>query len=66
MFVYVDEYEPPRKSEILQFRSIEKDIFYNGLEQWLQYLNQKGDVLLNIVCEDGYVAIVRIKDCDYD
>ena len=61
MITFQDTKDLPKKSEISYIHSDEKFIFYYGEETFMNFIKKDNEVLVKIVCEDGFILFYRTR-----
>ncbi|MES2409045.1 MAG: hypothetical protein V4509_01950 [Patescibacteria group bacterium] len=58
MHLYFDQDNLPQRAQIACY-STSKTPLFDEIDEWIDYVKSEGEVLLEVICEDGIVMIVR-------
>lgn len=57
MIMYYDCEDLPKKSHIVTYLSPCIEDF----DEWMEWVKKEGEILLEVICDDGVVIIVRVE-----
>ena len=63
MHLYFDPIDLPKKSELALFTS-HVSPFHPYIDEWIDDIQMKGDIIIQVPCEDGIVCLVRLDQLD--
>jgi hypothetical protein len=58
MLTYTDDFQLPKRSEVVQYSLKSLDYTPEEYLHWIDWVDHQGEIILKVTCSDGYVCLV--------